>query len=98
MVTVGLGVTTTISGLSTLSTRDQIRDAVAAGNNASAQMLYANGRDQQTQTNVLLGVTIASGVATGVLALFTNWAGRGERDLAVLPSRDGASLLYRSAF
>jgi hypothetical protein len=97
-ITVGLGVATTISGLSTLSTRDQIRDAVTAGNSASAQMLYANGRDQQTRTNVLLGVTIASGVATGVLAVFTNWAGRSERDLAVLPSRDGASLLYRSAF
>ncbi len=97
-VTVGLGVATTISGLSTLSTRDQIRDAVAAGNNASAQMLYANGRDQQTRTNVLLGMTIASGVATGVLAVLTNWAGHSERDLAVLPSRDGGSLVYRSAF
>jgi hypothetical protein len=97
-VTLGLGVATTLSGLSTLSTRDQIRDAVAAGNSASAQMLYANGRDQQTRTNVLLGVTIASGVATGVLAVFTNWAGRSERDLAVLPRRDGASVVYRSAF
>jgi hypothetical protein len=97
-VTLGLGVATTISGLATLSTRDQIRDAVAAGNSASAQMLYADGRDQQTRTNVLLGVTIASGVATGVLAVFANWAGRSERDLAVLPGRDGASLVYRSAF
>jgi hypothetical protein len=97
-VTLGLGVATTLSGLSTLSTRDQIRDAVAANNNASAQMLYANGRDQQTRTNVLLGVTIASGVATGVLAVFTNWAGRSEHELAVLPGRDGAALLYRSAF
>jgi hypothetical protein len=97
-VTLGVGVATTLSGLSTLSTRDQIRDAVAAGNSASAQMLYGNGRDQQTRTNVLIGVTIASGVATGVLAVFTNWAGRSEHDLAVLPSRDGAALLYRSAF
>jgi len=61
-------------------------------------MLYADGRDQQTRTNVLLGVTIASGVATGVLAVFTNWAGRSERDLAILPGRDGASLVVRSAF
>jgi hypothetical protein len=97
-VTLGLGVATTISGLATLSTRDQIRDAVAAGNSASAQMLYADGRDQQTRTNVLLGVTIASGVATGVLAVFTNWAGRSERDLTILPGRDGASLVVRSAF
>lgn len=97
-VTLGLGVATTFSGLSTLSTRDQIRDAVAAGNTASAQMLYDNGRDQQTRTNVLLGATIASGVITGVLAVFTDWAGRSERDLAVLPSRDGAALVYRSAF
>jgi hypothetical protein len=98
VVTLGLGVATTISGLSTLSTRDQIRDAVAADNTAGAQMLYENGRDQQTRTNVLLGVTIASGVVTGALAVFTNWAGRSERDLALLPSRDGAALVYRSAF
>jgi hypothetical protein len=98
VVTVGLGVATTLSGLSTLSTRDQIRDAVAAGNQASAQMLYDTGRDQQTRTNVLLGVTIASGVATGVLALFASWAGRSERDVAIVPGRDGASLVYRSAF
>lgn len=97
-VTLGLGVATTLSGLSTLSSRDQIRDAVAAGNTASAQMLYDTGRDQQTRTNVLLGATIASGVVTGVLAVFTDWAGRSERDLALLPGRDGAALVYRSAF
>ncbi|HEX3480445.1 MAG TPA: hypothetical protein VHT91_35755 [Kofleriaceae bacterium] len=97
-VTLGLGVATTLSGLSTLSTRDQIRDAVAAGNNASAQALYDSGRDQQTRTNVLLGVTIASGVATGVLAVFTDWAGRSERELAIVPGRDGASLVYGGAF
>jgi hypothetical protein len=98
VVTLGLGVATTISGLSTLSTRDQIRDAVAAGNQTSAQMLYDNGRDQQTRTNVLLGVTIASGVATGVLAVLASWTGRSERDVAVVPGRDGASVVYRSAF
>jgi hypothetical protein len=98
VVTLGLGVATTISGLSTLSSRDQIRDAVAAGNTASAQMLYDSGRDQQTRTNVLLGVTIASGVATGVLAVFTDWAGRSERELAIVPGRDGASVVYSGAF
>jgi hypothetical protein len=98
VVTLGLGVATTISGLSTLSTRDQIRDAVAAGNQTSAQMLYDTGRDQQTRTNVLLGVTIASGVATGVLAVFASWTGRSERAVAVVPGRDGASVVYRSAF
>lgn len=98
VVTLGLGVATTVSGLSTLSSRDQIRDAVAAGNNASAQMLYDSGRDQQTRTNVLLGVTIASGVATGVLAVFTDWAGRSERELAIVPGRDGAAVVYGGAF
>jgi len=98
-VTLGLGVATTISGLSTLSTRDQIRDAVTAGNMARAQMLYDSGRDQQTRTNVLLGVTIASGVATGVLAVFTGW-GRtsGEREVAVVPGRDGGSVVYHGSF
>jgi hypothetical protein len=98
-VTLGLGVATTISGLSTLSTRDQIRDAATAGNTARAQMLYDTGRDQQTRTNVLLGVTIASGVVTGALAVFTNW-GRtsGEREVAIVPGRDGGSVVYHGSF
>ncbi|HMG25038.1 MAG TPA: hypothetical protein VK607_27060, partial [Kofleriaceae bacterium] len=36
VVTVGLGVATTLSGTATLTTRDQIRDAVAAGDDAAA--------------------------------------------------------------
>jgi hypothetical protein len=98
-VTVGLGVATTISGLSTLSSRDQIRDAVTAGNSARAQMLYDSGRDQQTRTNVLIGATIAAGVATGVIAVFTNWGrSSGEREVAIVPGRDGGAVVYHGAF
>jgi len=99
VVTVGFGAATIVSGLATLSTRDQIREAVAAGDHATAQMLYSTGNDQQTRTNVLLGATIAAGVGTVVLALFTNWSPeRSERDLAIVPTRDGVSLVYGSRF
>ncbi|HMG57511.1 MAG TPA: hypothetical protein VK601_28620 [Kofleriaceae bacterium] len=98
VVTVGLGVATTLSGTATLTTRDQIRDAVAAGDDATAQMLYDTGRDQQTRTNVLLGATIAAGVATGVLAIFTDWSGSSERQLAVTPRADGAAVVYAGRF
>jgi X-X-X-Leu-X-X-Gly heptad repeat protein len=96
-VTLGAGVATLVSGLATLSTRDKIRGAVAAGDTASATSLYNTGRDQQTRTNVLLGVTAAAGVATVVLAVFTNWSGAAraeERNLAIVPSSGSLSLVY----
>jgi hypothetical protein len=97
VVTVGLGVATAVSGTATLSTRDEIRDAVAAGDDARAQMLYDTGRDQQTRTNVLLGATIAAGVATGALAFFTDWRS-GERQVAITPRADGASVVFAGRF
>jgi phosphotransferase system glucose/maltose/N-acetylglucosamine-specific IIC component len=98
-LTLGLGTATVLSGMATLSTRDQIRSSVAAGQDAAAQTLYATGRDQQTRTNVLLGATIASGAGTVILALFTRWSDeRRPRDLAVVPGRDGMSLVYAGRF
>jgi hypothetical protein len=99
VVTVGFGVATVVSGLSTLSTRDKIRDAVAAGQSMMAAQLYNTGRDQQIRTNIFLGATVVAGVGTVALAVFTNWSGPSkERELAVVPGRDGASVVYGGAF
>jgi hypothetical protein len=99
VVTVGFGVATLVSGLSTLSTRDKIKEAVAAEQNTTAAQLYNTGRDQQTRTNIFLGATIAAGVGTVALAVFTNWSGHGtEHELAVVPSRDGGTVVYSGAF
>jgi len=91
-VTLGLGVATALSGMATLSTRDDIRGATAAGQDANARQLYNTGRDQQIRTNVLLG-------ATGVAAVFANWSGNGrETNLAVVPRSDSVSLVYGGPF
>jgi len=98
-VTLGLGAATIWSGMATLSTRDQIRDAVARGDSAATVNLYNTGRDQQTRTNILIGVTAAAGVATAVLAVLANWSGNTtERNVAVAPSSTGLSLVYGSHF
>jgi hypothetical protein len=99
VVTVGLGAATVVSGMSTLSTRDKIRDATAAGQTTTAAELYNTGRDQQTRTNIFLGATIAAGVGTVALAVFTNWSGAPkERELAVVPGNDGLAVVYGGSF
>jgi hypothetical protein len=96
-VTVGLGVATAVSGMATLSTRNQIRDATAAGKDGRA--LYNTGRDQQIRTNVLLGATAVVGAGTAVLAFFTNWSGRPQdTNVAIVPSSDSLSVVYGSRF
>jgi hypothetical protein len=98
-VTLGLGVATIVSGMATLSTRDKIRDSVAAGDNASAMSFYNTGRDQQTRTNVLIGVTAAAGVGTVVLAVFANWSGTTEgKNVAIVPSHESVSFVYGGQF
>jgi len=101
-VTVVAGGVAIISGMQTVSTRNKIRDAVAAGGSTSdpsTVALYNTGRDQQTRTNIFLGATIVGAAGTAVLAVFTNWSGTPkERDLAVVPARDGAALVYSGSF
>jgi len=100
--TVVAGGVAIFSGMQTISTRNKIRDAVAAGGNTTDPAtvnLYNTGRDQQTRTNIALGVTIAGAAGTAVLAVFTNWSGTSkERDVAVVPVHDGAALVYSGAF
>lgn len=98
VVTAGFGTATIISGLSVLSTRDQIRSAVTAGQTTNAMNLYNSGRDAQTRTNIFLGATVAAAAGTAVLAVFTNWSGNQEHNLSLVPSRDGATLVFGHAF
>jgi len=101
-VTVVAGGVALISGMQTVSTRNKIRDAVAAGGDTtdpSTVALYNTGRDQQTRTNIFLGVTIAGAAGTAVLAVFTNWSSTPkEHDVAVVPVHDGAALVYSGSF
>ena len=99
IVTVGLGVTATLSGMQTLDTRDKVRDAVAAGDSAEAMDLYDTGKSQQLRTNILIGATAAVGVTTIILAFVTNWSGKSvTRELAVVPVDGGGSILYNARF
>ena len=92
-VTVGLGVGATVEGMATLDTRDQIKAAVAANDNAHAQTLYDQGRDQQLRTNLLFGATAAAGVTTVILAVFTDWSGGEHHEVAVRPVAGGGAVV-----
>jgi hypothetical protein len=99
-VAVGLGVAGALFGMRTLETRDQIREAVAASDMARATALYDDGRAQQLRTNLLLGAAAGAGIATAVLAIFTNWSGEAgaRREVAVVPGAGGASIVYGARF
>jgi hypothetical protein len=99
VATLGLGAATIVSGMATLSTRDKIRDAVAANSTGTAVDFYNTGRDQQLRTNVLLGATAAAGIGTAVLAILANWSDTpAENDVAVVPTRNSVSLVYGRPF
>lgn len=99
-VVVGAGAATALSGMATLSTRDKIREATAAGQDGRA--LYNHGRDQQIRTNVLLGVTAAAAAGTVVLAVLASWSStpgeHADRNLAIAPSSDNLSVVYAGRF
>ena len=100
IVTVGLGAGATLFGVQTLKTRDEIRDAVEA-RSTDTMALYDKGRDQQLRTNVLLGATAAAGVATIVIAVFTNWSGAsasGRAEVGFVPAQGGGAVVYGARF
>jgi hypothetical protein len=98
-VTVTLAAATVWSGLTTLSTRDDIRNAVVMGNTAAANSAYSTGHDQQTRTNILIGVTATACLGTAAVALFTNWSSTSqEKDIAIVPNHDGLSFVYGGHF
>jgi hypothetical protein len=98
LVTVGLGVATGVEGAATLSARDDIKAAVAANDNAKATSLYDSARSTQLRTNILIGATAAAGVATVVLAFFTDWSGKSNHELAIAPTSGGAAVAYGGHF
>ena len=86
-LTAVLGGVTVWSGLDTRSKRNEF-DA-----NPSAQ-LYDEGVDAQKRTNILLGVTAACAVATGVVGIFVvQWRNPKETQVSLLPG--GASFSTR---
>lgn len=100
VVTVGLAIGATLQGMQTLNTRDDIKDAVAAGDDDRAHDLYDSGKDQQLRTNILIGASVVTGLATIGLAVFTDWSG-GERpaEVGVVPvGGDGAAVVYGARF
>jgi len=75
-----LGGVTTWSGIDTLNNPGTEHLQQVCGQqgqeSAACKDLYAEGKANETRTNVLLGVTSVVAVTTGVIALFfTNWGG-----------------------
>ncbi|HEX4339282.1 MAG TPA: hypothetical protein VH062_25415 [Polyangiaceae bacterium] len=70
IATVGLGAATVWSGLDVLSANDTYKKHPTLP-------AYNDGRDRELRTNVLIGATAVAGAATGVIAIFTNWHGKG---------------------
>ncbi len=66
VLTVGLGATTTWSGIATFQARDDF-------NRNPTQNNFDRGETQQLTTNILIGATAAVGVATVVIAIVTDW-------------------------
>jgi hypothetical protein len=99
ILTAGFGIAAGLQGMATLDTRDQIKAAVAAGDNAHAMDLYNEGQGEQLRTNLFLGGAAAAGVASIVLAFVTDWSGSSEHhEVAVTPTTGGAAFVYASHF
>lgn len=102
---VGAGVTgvllvaTIISAVDMYAGVDEYKKAAKAGD-PKAQELYDEARGQ-TRTNVLIGITAASAIATGVIAFaLTDWSSDEEADThaAVVPTADGVMGFVESRF
>ena len=75
VATAGLGAATIWSGLDVLSAHDTYKKNMNQPG-YDAQAAYNDGKSRETRTNILIGATSVVGVATGVLAIFTNWGGK----------------------
>jgi hypothetical protein len=62
---VGLGAVTVWSGLDVLKAHDNY--------DGTSREQYDEGLEKQRRTNILIGATAVAGVATGVIAVFTQW-------------------------
>jgi hypothetical protein len=94
-LTVVLATVTTYFALEAASSHRDFKDAdCARANFAPCQGLRDDGESNQTATNVALGLTMVTAIATAVVGIgFTNWKGPtfGVR-------QDGASATWRVAF
>jgi hypothetical protein len=91
VVTVGLGAVSVWSGLDVLSAHDDYKGANRTDDT------YQEGRDKEKRTNILIGATAAAGVATAVLAIFTNWGGNTRSTAAHNPYRLRTGALWTPA-
>lgn len=78
-VAVGGGLTAVGAGLVIWSGLETIGQRSTFDRNMTQKNLD-DGRSMQTRTNVLIGVTIGLAVATGVLAIFTDWGGKKKEE------------------
>jgi hypothetical protein len=92
---VGLGIATIWSGIDTQKNPgpDAVR-AACQGKGTSCPE-YQLGLAHQTRTNVLVGVTAATGAVTIVLGVFTNWRGNKKPDKPEAPVEPTAIVLDR---
>lgn len=105
-LTVVSGVFATVSGLNTISARDQYEQyAQSQEPSAEAQQyakeLYDDGVARQTRTNVLIGLTGALAVGTVVMAFLTDWGGDDEQPqvgAAGFVSTDGGGVSFNGHF
>jgi hypothetical protein len=125
-ITVALGAATIISGVDAKSgvpgyekAAQQSRDCMSAGTmdctafSQRAASLLDSGQGKELRTNVLIGVTAAAAVGTGVIAfVLTDWSGGDEREqnaatagnarwrsrVSLAPRPGGATAVYEARF
>jgi hypothetical protein len=90
VATVGLGAVTLWSGLDVLSAHN------AYQKNETTQG-YNDGKSKETRTNVLIGATAVVSVATGVIALFTDWSGKHDATAAESPGIHATASVTRNS-
>jgi hypothetical protein len=72
IATAGLGAATIWSGLDVLSANDTYKKHETTDG-------FNDGRSRELRTNVLIGATSVVGAATAIIAVFTNWKGKGAK-------------------
>ena len=73
-VTIGLGAATIWSGVDVLQANSTYeRNNANPPQGYDPQKAYTDGRNRETRTNVLVGLTLVAGVSTTVIAMFTRW-------------------------
>ena len=75
VVTVGLGAVTVWSGMDVLKAHDNY--------DGTSRDQYDEGVEKERRTNILIGATAVAGVATGVIAIFTQW--KTPKETATIP-------------